>query len=355
MTIAPAALPLEGVAPSASFDRYLAAAASWGGRVGPLLAALRAVHPGDLLPLPGAGATAERFRLLARVAEADVTAARVLEPHADAVAILAEAGQPEPQRGTTWGVFAAEAPDATLDAIADADGWVLHGRKAWCSLAGELSHALVTATTLDGERRMFAVDLGAPGVTAEPAHWVARGLAEVVSGPVRFDRVRATPVGAAGWYLERPGFRWGAVGVAACWWGGCLPIVEALRARVHARPDDALGAARLGELYRAMEAGRLALLDAAARIDGAGRVDAPPAHAPADDLAAVAHAVRGTVADAVVLALAAARDVLGPAALAFDDGLARRCADLELYVAQYHRGRDDASLARHLPERPLAW
>ena len=35
--------------------------------------------------------------------------------------------------------------------------------------------------------------------------------------------------------------------------------------------------------------------------------------------------------------------------------VARRCADLELYVAQYHRGRDDASLARHLGEEDASW
>jgi len=329
----------------AAFARFLSASSSWGGSVAPMLAVLRAVEPGSLLPLPGAGQTDERFRRLARVAESDVTAARVLEPHVDAVAILAEAGEPAPERGTTWGVFAAEAPDAVVQAIPTADGWLLRGRKAWCSLAGELTNALVTATTLTGERRMFAVDLTAAEVTAEPAHWVARGLAEVVSGPVRFDGAVATPVGGDGWYLDRPGFRWGAVGVAACWWGGCLPIAEALAARVRRRPEDELGAARAGELHRALEAGRLALRDAAARIDG-GAVD---------DAALIAHGVRGTVADAVVLALAAARDVLGPAALAFDESLARRCADLELYVAQYHRGRDDASLARHLPEGGLAW
>lgn len=329
----------------AAFARFLSASSSWGGSVAPMLAVLRAVEPGSLLPLPGAGQTDERFRRLARVAESDVTAARVLEPHVDAVAILAEAGEPAPERGTTWGVFAAEAPDAVVQAIPTADGWLLRGRKAWCSLAGELTNALVTATTLTGERRMFAVDLTAAEVTAEPAHWVARGLAEVVSGPVRFDGAVATPVGGDGWYLDRPGFRWGAVGVAACWWGGCLPIAEALAAWVRRRPEDELGAARAGELHRALEAGRLALRDAAARIDG-GAVD---------DAALLAHGVRGTVADAVVLALAVARDVLGPAALAFDESLARRCADLELYVAQYHRGRDDASLARHLPEGGLAW
>lgn len=346
MTSLPSAAPGPMAdAPDAAFDRYLAAAGSHGGGVAPLLAVLRAVDPTALLPLPGAGRTGERLRRLARVAEADLTAARVLEPHTDAVAILAEAGVAAPVRGTTWGVFAAEAPDAVLEAIPAGEAWLLRGRKAWCSLAGELTNALVTATTLDGARRMFAVDLTVREVTAEPAHWVARGLAEVVSGPVRFDGAAATRVGGDGWYLERPGFRWGAIGVAACWWGGALPVAAAVAARVRRRPDDALAAARAGELHRALAAGRLALRDAAAHIDGG---------APGDD-ALLAHSVRGTVADAAVLALAAARDVLGPAALAFDESLARRCADLELYVSQYHRGRDDAALARHLPEGGLAW
>ncbi|MEN2736365.1 acyl-CoA dehydrogenase family protein [Microbacterium sp. X-17] len=326
-------------------NAYLDAAARCGGSVAPLLEALRTTPPGSLLPLPGSGRTAERFRGLARVAAVDVTAARVIEPHLDAVAILAEADAPEPEQGTTWGVFAAEAPGDALLACREQDRWVLRGRKPWCSLAGSLTSALVTASTPEGGRRMFAVSMGAPGVTAEAAQWVARGLAEVVSGPVAFDHSPARPVGGDGWYLDRPGFRWGAIGVAACWWGGCLPIVDALIARARKRPDDAILAARAGELYRRLDAGRLALDDAAARID---------AHE-VPDPAVLAHAVRGTVADAVAATLDAAREVLGPAALAFDEGLARRCADLELYVSQYHRGRDDASLAGHLAGGLLAW
>ncbi|MEY9954130.1 acyl-CoA dehydrogenase family protein [Leifsonia sp. EB34] len=330
---------------SVGIEGYLAAAAACGGEVGPLLDALRSTPPTDLLPLPASGRTAERFRGLARVAAVDVTAARVLEPHLDAVAILAEADEPQPERGTVWGVFAAEGPDASLVASQDGDRWTLQGRKPWCSLAGRITSALVTAATPEGGRRMFAVSMGAPGVSAAPAQWVARGLSAVVSGPVDFDRSPVRPVGGEGWYLDRPGFRWGAIGVAACWWGGCLPVLEALTARCRTRPDDQLGAARTGELYRRLESGRLALDDAASRID-AGEVADP---------AVLAHAVRGTVADAVVAALAAARDVLGPAALAFDENLARRCADLELYVSQYHRGRDDASLAGHLAGGGRAW
>lgn len=326
------------MAATTGHDAYLDAAAQCGGVVAPLLEVLRATPPADLLPLPGSGRTAERFRGLARIAAVDVTAARVIEPHLDAVAILAEADANEPEQGTIWGVFAAEAPDAVLLAYPEQDRWVLRGRKPWCSLAGRLTSALVTAATPEGGRRMFAVSMGAPGVTVEPDRWVARGLSDVASGPISFDHSPARPVGADRWYLDRPGFRWGAIGVAACWWGGCLPVVDALVGRSRKRPDDAILAARAGELYRRLDAGRLALEDAATRID-ADRVP---------DAGVLAHAVRGTIADAVVATLDAARDMLGPAALAFDESLARRCADLELYVSQYHRGRDDASLAGHL-------
>lgn len=316
------------------------------GQVRPLLDVLERLDPGALLPLPGGGRTAERLRGLAAVAEADVTAARVLEPHVDAVAILAEAGHPSPPVGTTWGVFAAEAPDAVLNAALDDGRWTLTGLKPWCSLAGELSDALVTATTDDGEGRMFAVRLRQPGVVPQATGWIARGLAEVTSAPVRFDGVTAEPVGAPGWYLSRAGFRHGAVGVAACWWGGCLPLAAAVLAKARSRPDDALPAARVGALYRRLRDGRAALQQAAEAIDGRVR-DADPG--------VVAHAVRGTVADAVLDTLAAVRDLLGPAVLAFDEEAARRSADLELYVSQYHRGRDDASLAARLTERDLAW
>lgn len=326
---------------------YLDAAMACGGRVGPLLDALAGVRGDDLAPFPGEGGTAERFTFLARVAAADVTAARVLEPHLDALAILHEAGEEPAAVGTTYGVFAAEAPGAVLRATDDGDGWVLDGVKPWCSLGASLTDALVTATTGEGERRMFRVSLRQPGVTAKEAAWVARGLAEVESGPLEFASVPARPVGGPGWYLDRPGFRWGAVGVAAAWWGGCLPLTDAILAKAKRQGANQLTASRAGQVHRMLAAARAHLDTAAAVIDG---------QAPSTDEAAVlAHAVRGTVADAVVETLAGVRDVLGPSALAFDESLARRYADLDLYVSQYHRGADDVSLVGHLPDGGVRW
>ena len=338
--------PYAGLDVTSAAERYLEAAAVCEGQVEPLLGVLREAHPAALAPRAGSrpGATSARHRLLARTAAADVTAARVLEPHLDALAILAEAGFPQNEPGHTWGVFAAEAPDAVLVARQRDSSWVLDGVKPWCSLGGRLTDALVTARTASGERRLFHVELTAPTVIAEPTTWVSRGLADVESGPLRFERAAAEPIGDPGWYLSRPGFRWGAIDVAAAWWGGCLPLFSALLTRAQPESASPLLSARVGRLFRMLDSTRLALERAAQVIDPQ-RNDGPVAE---DAAAVLAHSVRGTAADAVAETLSAAHDLLGPAVFGFDESLARRAADLEMYVSQYHRGRDDVSLVAHL-------
>lgn len=67
-------------------------------------AAVAAIEAGDLnFPLPGSGATAERFAALRAVAEDDLCLARLVEGHVDALAILDELGGPDPVRGRRWG------------------------------------------------------------------------------------------------------------------------------------------------------------------------------------------------------------------------------------------------------------
>ena len=201
---------------------------------------------GGAAPVPGTGATADLWLALATLAAHDVGSARAVEPHLDAVAILdqaREAGEVAlPVRASssgrfTWGVFAAEGPGAALVAE-PADparaSWTLSGTKPWCSLAGVLDGALVTAWVGD-ERRLFAVDLRQSGVEVVPGAWHARGLVEIPSGPVVFDSVPATPVGEPGWYLRRPGFEWGGIAVAACWYGGAVGVAGALLRAAAAR------------------------------------------------------------------------------------------------------------------------
>jgi alkylation response protein AidB-like acyl-CoA dehydrogenase len=315
------------------------------GWAGPLVAACRecgedaeaaiklAGHYGRLLPQPGGGRTARRWAVLAATGEHNLTVARVLEAHSDALAILAEAGEPVPDG--TWGVFAAEAAPHRLEARRQDGRVLLTGVKPWCSLAAFLDAALVTAHVGDG-RQLFRVSLRHPSVTADPPQaWVARGLRTVTSAAVRFDETPAEPVGAPGWYLERPGFAWGGMGVAACWHGGARGL-RATLARASARRTGELSALHVGivdaELHasEAVLAGAAALVDAGQAEGGAGEI--------------LAMRVRAVVANAAERTIRQVGHALGPAPLAFDEDHARRVADLELYLRQHHAERDLAQL-----------
>src|ERR1700744_2942512 len=109
------------------------------------------------LPLPGSGATWERWSALADLAGEDLSLARLSEGHADAVAILAELDGPRPLPGSRWGVWAANPPGPSVTASRGPQGgWLLRGTKQYCSGARACTHALVTAAAEDGTG-LFAV------------------------------------------------------------------------------------------------------------------------------------------------------------------------------------------------------
>lgn len=308
-----------------------------------------ATRMGRIVPLPGHGRTWERWSALATAAAHDVGAARVLEPHLDALAILAEArasGELEDDalaplgadEESAWGVYAAEGAEP-LRARRDADDrWTLTGTKTWCSLARDLSHALVTAWVDATTRRLFAVSLRDPSVTAHPGPWVARGLRGIVSAPVEFAETPAVAVGADEWYLHRPGFAWGGIGVAAVWWGGVHPVLDAVRSAAARERADQVAFMLLGDADTAVWAARTVLGDAAHRID----------HEDAGDPRLLAERVRAVVASSVEHVLTIADQALGPAPLTTDEAYARRTGDLRLYVRQHHAHRDLVRIGRRV-------
>ena len=288
-----------------------------------------------------ADSTGDRWEALATLAAHDLGVVRAVEPHLDAVGILAQAGHRLPQG--RWGVFAAEGGDDPLTAVEASGAWSLSGTKPWCSLADRLDAALITAALPDGSRRLFAVELRQPGVDVPGGAWVARGLSEIPSGPVHFDDVPATPVGEPGWYLSRPGFAWGGIGVAACWFGGAVAIGRTVHAAAAGGPNPFL-LEHLGAIDGLLQSSRRALAEAAELIDTG---DPEPK--------LLAKRVRATVARACEEILVRAGHALGPAPLALDAAHAKRVADLQLYVRQHHAERDVASLGESLASGDAPW
>ena len=285
-----------------------------------------------------AGGTADLWEALATLASVDLGAARAIEPHLDALAILEQAGSLRTVANqSTWGVFAAEGGDDPLRAVDAGGHWRLNGTKPWCSLAGVLDRALVTAHLPGGGRGLFEVDLGADGVDVVPDAWHSRGLAEIQSGPVAFTDVLGFPVGEADWYLTRPGFAWGGIGVAACWFGGAVAVARTVFDGVGQSPPPIL-AMHLGQVDGAVQSARRALYEAAGLIDSRAAISGP----------VLAKRVRGAVASASEDILRLAGHALGPAPLAMNASHSKRVADLQMYIRQHHAGKDDASLGTAL-------
>lgn len=296
------------------------------------------------LPLPGRGETRERWRRLAELTQTDVVAGRLAEAHCDAVAILAELNGPPPRSGELWGVWAAESRDAALLAEVGADKATLGGTKVWCSGASLCTHALVTARMSSGNRGLFAVQLGHPGVQPLPSTWRNAGMADSDTRSVQFSDVPAVVVGAPDDYLRRPGFWHGAIGVAACWLGAARAVAAPLYARAAREPTDPHVLAHLGAVDAALTAADATLAWAAADVDAdpSDRVGTAEARA---------LRTRAVVETAVDEAINRTARALGPTPLCQDSSHASRVADLMIYVRQSHAEKDLERLGRLVGRR----
>ena len=176
----------------------------------------------------------------------------------------------------------------------------------------------------------------------DDGNWFARGLVEVPSEAIHLTDCPTEPVGPDDWYLQRDGFAWGGMGVAACWLGGAVGIARTMRRAGGAREPDQIALMHLGAVDVALTAARAVLADAATAMDAG---DARGA-----DGVLVAARVRAVVGRTVDEVLLRSAHALGPGPLARDADHARRVADLQLYVRQQHAERDDAALGAHVRE-----
>jgi len=324
--------PVHAVWPAASLAHHLAEQgppATTTEELGAMLCEL--VRLGlDELPLPGNGQTMERWRALAAVAAHDLGLAKLYEGHTDALAILAEMRGPAPLAHTTWGVWAAEPATAKVVAVREREGQArLTGRKAWCSGATVLSHALVTAWIEPDEQCLVAVPLAQDSIRVHAEPWQAVGMGATGSVDVEFNDTWGSFIGGPGEYVSRPGFWHGGAGIAACWYGAATAIAEALRDSVAGRSEPH-AAAHLGAVDVALAGAAAVLREAAARIDAA----------PDANVSALALRVREMVESAASNVLQHVSRALGAGPLCRDARVARHIADLPIFLRQSHAERD---------------
>jgi hypothetical protein len=295
---------------------------------------------GGALPLPGSGQTWQRFAALADWSAQDLSLGRLAEGHADALAILAEAGSSPTDPGCTYGVWAARSGSGGTVARRADDGWRLAGEKPFCSGATMLDRALVTAETSDGYR-LFDISVKENVIGLQQPAWVAVGMADsdsetaVFGGPPVPTR---NEVGGPGFYLDRPGFWFGGTGVAGCWFGGARGLLGHALSWLGGEASD-LVAAEIGQAVALVEAMQRVLAKAADEIDAD----------PFDEERGArrrALVVRHSIHHASLEVLSHVAAAAGARPLCHDREQARRAADLYVYLAQYHGPHDAAALGR---------
>jgi alkylation response protein AidB-like acyl-CoA dehydrogenase len=289
------------------------------------------------IPLPGAGDTATRHRLLFEIGRKDLSLARLVEAHWDAVAILRESGN-EPKTDCLYGVWTSERPGQAL--TFEQDGYTLRidGKKMFCSGAGLVDRALVTVDGL--QPQLVDVDLrgNAHALRFDDSDWKTSAFQETHTSTVAFQDVRVSSedlIGAPGWYLQRPGFWHGACGPAACWAGGAAGLVDYAKEQSREDPHTL---AHLGAMHASIWALRSFLDTAGHEID-----DAP---ADRENAITLALTVRHLTEQACTEVLRRLARAYGPYPMAMNEKITRRYQELDLYLRQSHAERDLEVLGR---------
>ena len=269
---------------------------------------------------------------LLRVGVTDIPLGRLVEGHVDALRILGQAGV-EPKPAARYGVWASRSAGTGIAAVVEGAALRLNGTIRFASGAGILDRALVPVWVNPDTHLL--VDLAVAELPVDRSHWNTSAMRVSQSHTVTVaDLVvdAAGVVGEPGFYLDRPGFLPGGVGVAAVWAGGLSRVLGVTVAMLAGRRVTEAQDARLGRARWQLLAALTAVRTAGTRLDQLWpeRMHATTATVIAD----VVTESRAVVAHSVMTALADVRLLAGPAGLAFDPDLGHALDDLGLYAAQ---------------------
>ncbi|MGE0314732.1 MAG: hypothetical protein AB7P21_24200 [Lautropia sp.] len=205
------------------------------------------------------------------IAGVDLSLARVLEGHANALQLVERLGtqtQREQIRlrvreGSLLGVWGADGEDPVR---LSSDGCRLQGTKAFASGLGLVDVAILTAAR-DGDQQLCVVDVAKAdaedGSRARPGRWQMSGMRASASGDYCVDGLGADAfalLGAPGVYQAEPWFLGGVWRIAAIQLGGTFGLLESARATLASRGrlDADAQVARLAPLvHRAIAAAGL--------------------------------------------------------------------------------------------------
>jgi hypothetical protein len=269
--------------------------------------------------------------LLSIIGAGNLSVGRVFEAHVNAIRLIERYGTSTQRQAVREGkLFALWVTDPPSGALRVTPNSCLRGSKMFCSAAGHVDRAVVTATLETGEHQLLIVPCD-NGERVLPLPGQLQGMRAAVTGMVEFNGItldRDAVLGRPGDYLREPDFSCGAWRGSAVALGGLTALLDVaiddLRARN--RLHDPHQLARIGEAAIARETSVL-WVRGAARIAEDRRAD------PKEAVAYVGLA-RIAVESACLDAIRLIQRSLGLSAFRQGHDVERICRDLGTYLRQ---------------------
>lgn len=184
---------------------------------------------GTLTPLP----PDQVATMLIQAGQGNLSVGRIVEAHVNALHLIACYGSQAQQRdaredGLLHALWVTDPSEGGLRMRPAGSGIVLEGGKQFCSGAGYVDAAVVTATDPEGEVRMLVLRLnGEETVTPLPSP--LQGMRSAVTGAVDFTGCLLSAdaiLGQRGDYLREPVFSTGAWRGSAVALGGLITLLD---------------------------------------------------------------------------------------------------------------------------------
>jgi alkylation response protein AidB-like acyl-CoA dehydrogenase len=295
------------------------------------------------VPLPMDGgdvdATTELLvSLLTLIGSGNLSVGRLFEAHVNALQLIGRYGTISQRnaaregaaRGELHALWVTDATAGGVRMIPTLDEWKLAGAKMFCSGAGHVAHAVVVASTTDGEQQMLILPMGR-GERATFLPGQMQGMRSAVTGTVDFTGVaagREAILGRPGDYMREPDFSCGAWRGSAVALGGLCALLDVAIAELNARDriNEPNQLARLGHTMIARETSRLWVRNAA--------LIAEDKRAEPDEAVAYVGLARIAVETACLDAMRLVQRSLGLSAFRHGHAAERICRDLGTYLRQ---------------------
>lgn len=282
------------------------------------------------------------FDVLVAVGRADLALGRLFEGHADAVGLVTRLGSPaqrarlaaETTDGGLLGVWGADDPGDPARLEEEGDGFVLRGRKTYCSGAA-LVHRPIVAAKREGRTQLVLLPGQALKDRFDASWWRPVGMEATRSDALSLDGLTVAPddlLGTPGAYEGHPAFGAGAIRFVTVQLGGMLGVWDAMRDHLVAtgRAGDPHQAARLGRALAEVEGAHAHVRAAYARLGATIAIGAVPT----DTSSVCADAARVGVEQAAARLCDLAQRAVGCMGMMRDAPLARVVTDLMVYLRQ---------------------